>query len=246
VARVAARRWAGASLGGGLAGVAAGITGGLVLAAAPGSNAPLESIPVLAVVGGACGAAGGAGVGAGLAAAEASVRSRRGLALVCGGAAGGAAVGLVVQWLVQSGLTALFGVSLPIGGGLEGLVIGAAAGLGYAVATAGLDGGLAAPRGRGRARAAALTALLCGAAALALTALGRPLAGGTLHAIAREAQGSQISLAPLGQLIGEPDFGPVSQALLGTAEGVLFGLGLAIGLMRRPSSSRSHESVMPS
>jgi DNA-binding winged helix-turn-helix (wHTH) protein len=244
VARVAAARWAGASIGGGLAGVAAGFTGGVLLAAAPGSAAPLESVPVLAAIGGGCGAVAGAGVGAGLAAAEASVRSRRGLALVCGGAAGGALVGFVVQGLGRSALAAVFGVSLAIGGGLEGVVIGAAAGLGYAMATAGVEGGLAAPRGRGRWQAAVWTALLCGAAALVLTALGRPLAGGTLHAIAREAQGAQISLAPLGQLIGEPDFGPLSQAVLGTGEGALFGLGLALGLMRRPSSPRSHESVM--
>jgi hypothetical protein len=217
-----------------------------MLAAAPGSTAPIEAVPVLAVVGGAVGAIGGAGVGAGLAAAEASVRSRRALALICGGAMGGALVGIAAQSLARAGLLALFGVTLPIGGGLEGLVIGAAAGLGYAIATAGMQGGLAAPRGRGRWKAAVLTALLCGAGALALTLWGRPLAGGTLHAIAREAQGSQISLAPLGRLIGEPDFGPVSQALLGTGEGVLFGLGLALGLMRRPSSRRSHESVTPS
>jgi hypothetical protein len=44
-------------------------------------------------------------------------------------------------------------------------------------------------------------------------------------------------------LIGEPDFGPVSQALLGTGEGAIFGLGLALGLMRRPSSRESHETI---
>ena len=36
-AKIAAERWAGAALGGGLAGVAAGAIGGLILAAAPGS-----------------------------------------------------------------------------------------------------------------------------------------------------------------------------------------------------------------
>jgi hypothetical protein len=59
--------------------------------------------------------------------------------------------------------------------------------------------------------------------------------GGTVHAIARAAQGSQVSLAPLGQLLGEPGFGPVSQGIIGFGEAALFGFGLALGLMRRPS-----------
>ena len=65
-ARIAAARWAGASFGGGLAGVVGGATGGLILVAAPGSVAPLTVVAILAAVGGCCGAAGGAGVGAGL------------------------------------------------------------------------------------------------------------------------------------------------------------------------------------
>ena len=76
-----------------------------------------------------------------------------------------------------------------------------------------------------------------------LTLLGRPLVGGTLHGIARHARGSQISLTPLARLIGEPDFGPVSQRLIGTAEGAIFGLGLALGLTRRPSSPTSHGTL---
>src|SRR4029453_6204334 len=100
--------------------------------------------------------------------------------------------------------------------------------------------GLAAPRGGQRLRAAALTALLCGAGALLLTLAGRPLVGGTLHGIARQAGGSQITLTPLARLIGEPDFGPVSQRLIGTGEGADFGFGMALGLTRRPSSHTSH------
>jgi hypothetical protein len=74
---------------------------------------------------------------------------------------------------------------------------------------------------------------MCGLAALGVTAAGRPLAGGTIHAIAESSQGSQATLTPLGRLIGEPDFGPLTGALVGTAEGVLFGVGLALGLTRR-------------
>jgi hypothetical protein len=68
-----------------------------------------------------------------------------------------------------------------------------------------------------------------------LTVAGRPLVGGTVHAIARAAHGSQVTLAPLGRLIGEPGFGPISQAIIGFGEGALFGFGVALGLMRRPS-----------
>jgi hypothetical protein len=44
-------------------------------------------------------------------------------------------------------------------------------------------------------------------------------------------------LTPLGRLIGEPDFGPLSRAVIGTGEGVLFGLGLALGLTHRSQTS---------
>jgi DNA-binding winged helix-turn-helix (wHTH) protein len=233
-ARVAALRWAGASIGGGLAGAAGGAIGGLILAAAPSSSAPLAVVPVLAAIGGACGALGGAGVGAGLSMAEAITRSRRTLALVAGGALGGGMVGAAVQWMGRWSLAALVGLTVAINGALEGLVIGAAAGAGYAFATAGIQGGLAAPTGRGRMTTAGVTSVFCAVAALAITLAGRPLVGGTVHAIARVAHGSQVTLTPIGRLVGDPDFGRLSQTILGAGEGALFGFGLALGLTRRP------------
>ena len=232
-ATLAAARWIGASVGGGLAGVTAGAVGGLILAAAPASNATIDLAPVLALIGGCCGAAGGAGVGAGLSVAESIARSRRVLALTCGAAVGGGLVGLIAQWLGRWSLSTLVGVNVEIGGGLEGLVIGAAAGLGYSVSTLGSEGGLAAPRGRKRASVVALTAIACALAALALTLGGRPLVGGTIHAIAQVSQGSQAALTPIARLIGEADFGPLTAALIGTGEGALFGIGLSLGLARR-------------
>jgi DNA-binding winged helix-turn-helix (wHTH) protein len=243
VARIVARRWAGAAAGGGLAGVGAGAAGGLMLAAAPGSAATVAIAPVLAVIGGACGALGGAGVGAGLSLAEASARSQRALALIAAAAVGGGVVGAAVQWLARWGLAALVGLDLDVGGGLEGIVIGGSAGAGYALATRHAAGELAAPRGRRRLRAALVTAVICGLAGLALTFAGHPLVGGTIHAIADAADGSRATLAPLGRLIGEPDFGPVSRAILAFGEGATFGLGLSYGLMRRPSSPTSHETL---
>jgi DNA-binding winged helix-turn-helix (wHTH) protein len=233
-AAVAARRWAAASMGGGAAGLLGGLAGGLVLMAVPGSHASLAVVPMMALVGGCCGAAGGAGVGAGLSVAESVARSWRTLALVTGAALGGGLAGFNAQWLSRSSLAALVGVHLEIGGGIEGLAIGAAAGLGYSLATSHSDGGLAAPRGRRRLGVAAVTAAACGLAALSLALAGRPLIGGTIHLIAQASRGSQATLAPLGHLIGEPDFGPVTAALIATSEGALFGFGLALGLTRRP------------
>jgi DNA-binding winged helix-turn-helix (wHTH) protein len=218
-----------ASAGAALAGATAGIAGGLLLSVAPDNAAPLAIVPVLVLVGAGAGAVGGLGVGAGLAFAESSSRMRNAVGLTIGAAAGGAAIGTAVQWLTRWSLAALVGLNLPIGGAFEGLVIGAAAGIGYAIVR----------RHKGtplrRSGRAAVVAAFCGAGALALASAGRPLVGGTLHLIAREARGSQISLTPLGRLIGEPGFGPVSQALIAAWEGGIFGFGVGIALLRRGS-----------
>jgi DNA-binding winged helix-turn-helix (wHTH) protein len=238
-AHMIALRWAGASIGGGLAGVSAGTIGGLLLAAAPGSAAPIAVAPVLGVIGGACGALGGVGVGAGLCLAEAAARSRRGLALTLGAALGGGLVGSAAEWIGRWTLSTLVGLTPDLGGSVEGVVIGGAAGVGYALATPRASGGLATPLGRRRLYTGVLTAVCCGLGALALALSGRPLIGGTVNAIAHAAHGSQVTLAPLGRLIGEPDFGPVSQAIIAAGEGALFGLGLALGLTRRPDQRQT-------
>ena len=232
-ARIAATRWASAFIGGGVAGIVGGITGGLLLVLAPGSATPLAAVAVLAVIGGGAGGAGGAGVGAGLSISEAAFRSRRTVALIAGAAIGGGLVGGFAEWISRWSLEALVGLHVDVGGALEGLVLGAAAGLGYAATTSGGNGGLAAPRGGRRAQAAAATAITCGLAALLLAISDRPLVGGTIHAIAHASHGSQVELTPFSRLIGEPDFGPLSRALIGTGEGALFGLGLALGLTHR-------------
>jgi DNA-binding winged helix-turn-helix (wHTH) protein len=231
-AALVAGRWAHGSIGGGLAGAVAGAAGGLILTAVPESVASLDVVPVLGVIGGCCGAIGGAGVGAGLSVAESVARSRRAAALVFGGALGGGFAGALVQWLARWGLAALFGIDIATGGGIEGLLIGCAAGFGYGAATPHADG-LAAPRGSRRFRVVAITAAACGLAALALVWKGRPLVAGTIHLIAQASVGSEAMLTPLGQLIGEPGFGPWTAAIIGASEGTLFGIGLALGLTSR-------------
>jgi DNA-binding winged helix-turn-helix (wHTH) protein len=231
--RIARERAASAATAGGIAGAVGGALGGVLLAAAPGGEAPIAVVPVLALLGFGCGAVGGAGVGSGLAVAESVTRSARFAALACGGALGGGVTGLVVEWLSRWTLATLVGLRLPIGGGLDGTILGAAAGIGYAIATRGVEDGLAAPRGARRIRAAATTSLCCGAGALVISAMGRPLVGGTVHLIAQTAVGSEAALTPLGRLIGEPDFGRLAQTLIGVGEGCLFGFGVSFGLTRR-------------
>jgi DNA-binding winged helix-turn-helix (wHTH) protein len=233
-----ATRWIAATVGGTLAGIAAGGVGGVMLAAAPGSAAPFVLAPVLAVIGGGCGAVGGAGVSAGLALAENVARVPRALAMTAGAALGGGAVGAAVQWLTRWALASLFGLDLTVGGGLEGIVIGGAAGLGLAIATRSHDDESAVAT-RGRWTMAFITAVVCGLAGLALSLTGHPLASGTIQLIADAAEGSRATLAPLGRLIGEPTLGPVSSAILALGETAAFGFGFALGLTRRSNGRRS-------
>jgi hypothetical protein len=170
-----------------------------------------------------------------MAAAEAVAFSWRGPSLIALGAAGGGFVGAASQTLGRWTLQGLFGHDLSaLGGGLEGLAIGAAAGLGYALSTPRAGGGMAAPRGGMRLLAAALTGACCAMAAVGLTFAGGHMGGVSLDAIARAFSGSQAGLAPLGSLFGEGDLGPRTRAFLAAYEGGLFGFGLALGLTRRP------------
>lgn len=223
VAPVSDRHWWDAARGGALAGIAAGGLGGLILSAAPGSSAPLAIAPVLAVIGGGCGAIGGMGIGAGLSIAEARGQAERSGTLIAAAALGGGVVGVVVQWLARWSLASLLGLEVPVGGGLEGVAIGGAAGVGYVLAAG----------GQTLRRQVLVIAVLCGVAGLVLTLGGRPLVGGTIHAIAMATDGSRATLEPLGRLIGEPDFGPITRALIAFGEGATFGLGVAFGLLRR-------------
>ena len=193
--RRAGRRRAG---GGAAAGAAGGCIGGLLLVAAPGHSSPLAVVPVLAAIGTICGGVAGAGIGAGLAVAESVLRSWRTAGTIAGGAIGGGLVGLGIQLLGGWTLEILEGVSPPVGGGFEGLVIGASAAFGYALATRSSIGGVPAPRGRARWRVALFTAVSCACGALAVSLTGRPLVGGTLHAIAHSSVDGPGLLGPLG------------------------------------------------
>ena len=235
-ARLAASRWAAASGGGALAGLIAGFIGGLALRLAPFSAAPASLPAALALIGAAVGGLGAAGVGAGLAMAEAEARSFRSAALVLGGALGGGFVGALAHLLGRWTIEDLFGHDLStVGGGFEGVIIGAAVGLGYAITTPRPGGGgMATPRGRSRLRAAIVTGMACATGGILVTWTRGHLTGVSLDFMARTFQGSQVGLAPLARIFGEPEAGPVTRTILAAWEGFFFGFGLIFGLTRRP------------
>jgi DNA-binding winged helix-turn-helix (wHTH) protein len=237
-ARHMSNRWGTAALGGTTAGIVAGMAGGISLCLVPESGADPSVIVALAVVGAVAGALGAAGVGAGLASAEVLARSARATGLTVCGAIGGALSGTIAHVLSRAVLAGMFGRDIPgIGGWFEGLVIGAAAGLGYARSTSLLPGGgLASPRGAARIRAAIETGLACGMAAIALSLAGRNLVGSSLDVMAAAFEGSDVGLAPLARLLGEEELRPVTRTLVSGAEATLFGIGLAFGLTHRPKT----------
>ncbi len=231
--RVTKRRWAQAAGGAAGAGALAGALGGLLLVAAPTSRTPLTAVVALVALGALAGFTGAAGVAAGIVSAEALSRSRRGLAIVVGGAIGGLLIGAAVQVVAIWTLADLFGLHVRVGGAIEGLCLGAAIGAGYAATTRRRGGGIARPTGAERWRVAAVMAVCGAVTAMALSAFGSPMVGGLIHAVALASAGSQVQLTPLGSWLGEPSFGPLTQRFVAAFEGGLFGFGLAWGLTRR-------------
>lgn len=237
--RTAAGRWAGAAAAGALGGTLAGVLGGIVLNLSPASRASAESPVALAAIGALAGGVGAAGIGAGLAVAETLARSRRGLALTVCGALAGALVAFVAHVILRALLDAVVGVrNIVIPGWIEGLTIGAAIGLGYAVATRQPPGGgMAAPTGVRRWKAVATVGGFTAAAASLIAVCGGILIGGLLNGIAAVSPNAQLMMTPLGRLIGEPDFGPAARTLLSAFEGGAFGAAIAWGLTTRPKSA---------
>jgi DNA-binding winged helix-turn-helix (wHTH) protein len=244
VVRIVGARWAAASAGGALAGAVAGLLGGILMTHLRGLGWPPFSLLLgLSLVGAFTAGLGAAGVGSGLAAAEALVRSRRTAALVVLGATGGAIVGALARRGADALVEAFFAApTLALGGGVEGLVIGAAAGLAYGLTTHRPAGGMATPRRAARLRTCLVTGIVCAIAAAALSAGGLRLGAASLRSVVAGFPYSQVRFEAFGPLLGEAGFGPRTRTALGATEGLLFGLGLAAGLTRRPRR-RSHDGT---
>jgi DNA-binding winged helix-turn-helix (wHTH) protein len=241
--RLVGARWAAASAGAAIAGVVAGVLGGILMTSLQGQGWPPGSLLLgLALVGACIAGLGAAGVGSGLVAAEALVRSWRTPALVVLGATGGGIVGTVARRGADALVEALFATpTLALGGGVEGLVIGAAAGLGYGLSTRRPAGGMAAPRGAARLRASLATGLACALAASVLSAGGLRLGAASLQSVVAGFPNTQVRFEAFAPLLGETRVGPRTGAAMGATEGLLFGFGLAAGLTRRPRGRRDEE-----
>lgn len=201
-------RLAGAGVaGGGVAGLMGGLFYGLAGVSDGGSQ--LSVVVVLACLTVLVGLLGSAGVAFGVAAAQA--RGGSGWLIVPGGAIGGAIVGGFVKLLGLDAFTLLFGQSPgDMTGAGEGLLLGAAIGLGVWL-------------GGGSVRRGAAVAGLSGAAVGVLVPLlGGRLMGGSLDLVARQFPTSRLRLDQIGQAFGERGFGPISQVVTGALEGLLF------------------------
>jgi hypothetical protein len=233
-ARRVGLRWGDAAVGGVLAGALAGLLQGLAFLIITAGSLPLSRIPVDVVLGAVIGGVGAAGVGAGMALAEALSRRRRLALLLCGALAGGL-TGLMVGLLGRLALEEVFGRNLAGTGGIpEGVVLGGAAALGYALATSRSAGAMPAPRGSARYRLILITALVTAAGAGLLVLAGGHMAGASLDLIAGRIQGAVLPLQPLADLLGEPAPERLTYLVQGVYEGLLFGAGLGYGLSRRP------------
>ncbi len=215
---------AAATAGGAAAGLLGGLLYGSVLAVAPQSQAlgTLSVVLVLTALSVAVGMAGAMGVGLGMAAGP---LVGRGVGwTLAGGALGGLVVGGLVRLLGSDTLTLLVGrAPTGITGGLEGAAIGFALALGVL-----LGGGLERARGWRPAWSAALSTGVAGA--LIALAGGRLMAS-SLARLAATFDDTRLDMAPLGALLGGPQWGIATQVGLGLLEGGIFGGCVAAALL---------------
>ncbi len=222
------------TIGGGLAGMCGGLLYGFAGASQPvaaGAGAA-SLLLVLLCINILLGLIAGAGVSSGMAVAGhlAGETSRW---LIAGAAAGGLVVGALVKLLGLDGFNLLLGQSLgDITGAFEGLLLGAAVGLGAWLA------------GRSRRPKKLVMSLvpagLAGAiAGLLITLMGGRLMGGSLALLAERFPTSRLRLDRVTVLFGESEFGPVTAGVTSAVEGAVFVIGVvgATIIARRGFSS---------
>lgn len=213
------------TLGGALAGVFGGIFYGFL-----GASQPLEPgmgaasvLMVLASVSVLVAAIGAAGVSFGIAGAVMASAGKWQWS-VLGGAAGGLVVGAIVKLLGIDAFNLLFGRSPgDITGAPEGVLLGAAVGLGAWLGTRG-EGPLSLRQG------VATAGLAGGAAGVLIPLLGGRMMAGSLDLLARGFPESRLEIDQVGGMFGETGFGPISHVVTGALEGMLFA-GCVVGAM---------------
>ena len=210
------------TLGGGLVGVAGGLLYGL--GASPDPLQPavgaasflivMLSVNILA------GALAGFAIGAGIAAAH-RIAGPKIAATALGAALGGLVVGGAARLLGIDAFSVLLGKA-PVGiaGGLEGLVLGGAIGIGSHLSIA-----------RVRSWPSISGAALMGAIAGAILPLmGGKLMGSSLDALNEAFPDSPLNIDSLGRWFGEDHFGLISQTFFGAFEGFLLGAGITFAI----------------
>ena len=213
------------TIGGGFAGLFGGLFYGLAGASQP-LQPGLGAISVLLVL--VCltilvALIGAAGVGFGIAAAG-FASSRSWQWSILGGATGGLIVGAFGKLLGLDAFNLLVGQSPgDITGAAEGALLGGAVGLGAWLGS----GGASMPSLR---RSIAAAAIAGGTAGILIVLFGGRLMGGSLDLLAQRFPESRLRLDQIGGIFGERGFGPVSQAVTGALEGLLFG-GFVVGAM---------------
>ncbi len=155
---------------------------------------------------------------------------------VGGGALAGAGGGLVYGLMVSAlGPQSASGVSLVLVLMLIAMVIATIA------ATAVCTGiALAARRGVGSlaAHVGGGAALIGAASGLVTSLLGGKLFAGSLAALGDSFAGSRLDLHAFGLLLGEPGFGPFSEAVASIAEGAIFIVGICWAVRRFSQAAR--------
>jgi DNA-binding winged helix-turn-helix (wHTH) protein len=210
------------TIGGGIAGMFGGLFysfAGATQSLEPGMGAAsvLLVLVCLAIL---IGLLGGAGVAFGIAAAG-FAKTRQALWSIVGAAAGGLVVGAVVKLIGLDAFNLLFGQSPgAMTGGPEGALLGGAVGLGAYLANR--DGSLG--------RSIAVGGAAGAAAGIVITLLGGRLMAGSLDSLSGRFPNSRVQLDQIGALFGENGFGPISQAVTGGLEGLLFA-GCVVGAM---------------
>jgi DNA-binding winged helix-turn-helix (wHTH) protein len=217
------QEWGAGTLGGGLAGLLGGLLYGYGLASADAGVGTLSTLLVLVSLNVLVGLTGGFGVSFGLAGAGVAARfwpTMRVVLRVAGAALGGLFVGALAKLLGVDAFNLLFGrAPAGITGGPEGAVLGAALALG-----AHLGHYVGARRGDAARWHAAVGAGGAGAIAGALIPLaGGRLMGGSLDLLAQSFANSRLRLDTFGSFFGELHFGHLTQVILGSVEGLLFG-----------------------
>lgn len=215
------------TIAGGVAGIFGGLFYGFAAASQPGVGGASILLVLLSLTA-AIGLVGGAGVAFGIAASSLA-RQEGWYWPMLGGAVGGLLVGAIVRLLGLDALALLFGQSPgDMTGAPEGVLLGAAVGLGYGLAS----------RQR-RVRIGSGIAALCGGiAGILIQLLGGQLMGGSLDLLARQFPGSRLRLAGL---FGEEGFGPASQVITGALEGALFAGCVVAGMMLSKASLQASD-----